>query len=145
MLSNGRSSKWKNATKCCREPAQGYLFYKQQNKGAKKKKLSMKIPRNLGEEEVKRLPFIVIIIDELADIMPHIPKKWSGYCATAQMARAWNSSYRSTQRPSVEVLTGLIKANIGTRIAFKWPRKSIREHSGYGGAEKLLRKRRHAL
>jgi S-DNA-T family DNA segregation ATPase FtsK/SpoIIIE len=90
---------------------------------------------------VKRLPFIVIIIDELADIMAsHSKEVEAAIVRLAQMARAVGIHLIvSTQRPSVEVLTGLIKANIGTRIAFKVATQiDSRTILDMAGAEKLL-------
>ena len=95
----------------------------------------------LGEEEVKRLPYIVIIIDELADIMAsHSKEVEAAIVRLAQMARAVGIHLIvSTQRPSVEVLTGLIKANITTRIAFQVATQiDSRTILDMGGAEKLL-------
>ena len=95
----------------------------------------------LGEEEVKRLPYIVIIIDELADIMAsHSKDVEAAIVRLAQMARAVGIHLIvSTQRPSVEVLTGLIKANITTRIAFQVATQiDSRTILDMGGAEKLL-------
>jgi DNA segregation ATPase FtsK/SpoIIIE, S-DNA-T family len=95
----------------------------------------------IGEEEVKRLPYIVIIIDELADIMAsHSKEVEAAIVRLAQMARAVGIHLIvSTQRPSVEVLTGLIKANIGTRIAFRVPTQiDSRTILDMAGAEKLL-------
>jgi S-DNA-T family DNA segregation ATPase FtsK/SpoIIIE len=95
----------------------------------------------IGEEEVKRLPFIVIIIDELADIMAaHSKEVEAAIVRLAQMARAVGIHLIvSTQRPSVEVLTGLIKANITTRIAFQVATQiDSRTILDMSGAEKLL-------
>ncbi len=95
----------------------------------------------IGEEEVKRLPFIVIIIDELADIMAsHSKEVEAAIVRLAQMARAVGIHLIvSTQRPSVEVLTGLIKANITTRIAFQVATQiDSRTILDMGGGEKLL-------
>jgi DNA segregation ATPase FtsK/SpoIIIE, S-DNA-T family len=95
----------------------------------------------IGEEEVKRLPYIVIIIDELADIMAsHSKEVEAAIVRLAQMARAVGIHLIvSTQRPSVEVLTGLIKANITTRIAFQVATQiDSRTILDMGGAEKLL-------
>src|SRR3990172_3448176 len=72
------------------------------------------------EEGGERLPYLVIIIDELADLMMTAPAEVERYvCRLAQMARAIGIHLViSTQRPSVDVVTGLIKANFPTRVAF---------------------------
>jgi S-DNA-T family DNA segregation ATPase FtsK/SpoIIIE len=71
--------------------------------------------------ELQSLPFIVVIIDELADMMMMVGKKVEELIARlAQKARASGIHVLiATQRPSVDVITGLIKANIPTRIAFQ--------------------------
>jgi S-DNA-T family DNA segregation ATPase FtsK/SpoIIIE len=109
--------------------------------GQKKEIIDEETGEVIGEEEVKRLPFIVIIIDELADIMAsHSKEVEAAIVRLAQMARAVGIHLIvSTQRPSVEVLTGLIKANIGTRIAFKVATQiDSRTILDMAGAEKLL-------
>jgi DNA segregation ATPase FtsK/SpoIIIE, S-DNA-T family len=109
--------------------------------GQKKSVIDEETGEVLGEEEVKRLPYIVIIIDELADIMAsHSKEVEAAIVRLAQMARAVGIHLIvSTQRPSVEVLTGLIKANITTRIAFQVATQiDSRTILDMGGAEKLL-------
>lgn len=92
-------------------------------------------------EIVERLPYIVIIIDELADIMQTYPRELeSSIVRLAQMSRAVGIHLiLSTQRPSVNVITGLIKANIPTRVALQVSSQiDSRTILDQGGAEKLL-------
>lgn len=87
------------------------------------------------------LPYIIIIIDELADLMAtHGREMEAAVVRLAQMARAIGIHLiLSTQRPSVEVITGLIKANITTRIAFQVASQiDSRTILDMAGAEKLL-------
>lgn len=76
--------------------------------------------KNDIDADLESMPFIVIIIDELADLMMTASAEVEGsICRLAQMARAVGMHLIiATQRPSVNVLTGLIKANLPTRIAF---------------------------
>lgn len=88
-----------------------------------------------------KLPYIVIIIDELADLMATSSKEVEGSIVRlAQMARATGMHLIiATQRPSVDVLTGLIKANIASRIAFATASQvDSRTILDMSGAEKLL-------
>ena len=75
------------------------------------------------------MPYIVVVIDELADIMTSYPRELeSGIVRLAQMSRAVGIHLiLSTQRPSVKVITGLIKANIPARVALQVACKSIPE------------------
>ncbi len=89
----------------------------------------------------ERMPYIVIIIDELADIMTAYPRELeSAIVRLAQMSRAVGIHLiLSTQRPSVNVITGLIKANIPSRIALQVASQiDSRTILDQGGAEKLL-------
>ena len=87
------------------------------------------------------MPYIVLIIDELADIMSAYPRELeAGIVRLAQMSRAVGIHLiLSTQRPSVKVITGLIKANIPARVAFQVASQiDSRTILDMGGAEKLL-------
>ena len=93
------------------------------------------------ETGADRLPYIVIIIDELADIMSTYPRELeAAIVRLAQMSRAVGIHLiLSTQRPEVNVITGLIKANIPARIALKVSSQiDSRTILDAGGAEKLL-------
>lgn len=96
---------------------------------------------NPDTELPENMPYIVIIIDELADIMQTYPRELeSAIVRLAQMSRAVGIHLMiSTQRPSVNVITGLIKANIPTRIALQVASQiDSRTILDMPGAEKLL-------
>ena len=111
---------------------------------AKAREESVPNPFSLTPEDpepLQRLPHIVIVIDELADLMMVVGKKIEELIARlAQKARAAGIHLiLATQRPSVDVITGLIKANIPTRIAFQVSSKiDSRTVLDQMGAESLL-------
>lgn len=95
----------------------------------------------VASELPETMPYIVIIIDELADLMQMYPRELeSAVVRLAQMSRAVGIHLMlSTQRPSVNVITGLIKANIPSRIALQVTSQvDSRTILDSGGAEKLL-------
>ena len=100
-------------------------------------------PEDAGEPAppLQRLPFIVVVIDEFADMMMIVGKKVEQLIARiAQKARAAGIHLLlATQRPSVDVITGLIKANIPARMAFQVSSKvDSRTILDQGGADQLL-------
>jgi S-DNA-T family DNA segregation ATPase FtsK/SpoIIIE len=98
-------------------------------------------PAREKKMEAETMPFIVIVIDELADIMMTYPRELeSAIVRLAQMSRAVGIHLvLSTQRPSVNVITGLIKANVPARIALQVVSQiDSRTIIDSPGAEKLL-------
>lgn len=117
-------------------------YKKKKEKLTKKKDKTALEELELEKEHMpERLPYIVIIIDELADIMTSYPRELEvGVVRLAQMSRAVGIHLiLSTQRPSVNIITGLIKANIPARIALQVSSQiDSRTILDTGGAEKLL-------
>jgi len=117
------------------------LSYKDKLKINKKIEYTDPESGEMIEKDAENMSYIVIIIDELADLMGSHGKEVEGAIVRiAQMARAVGIHLIiSTQRPSVEVITGLIKANITTRVAFQVATQiDSRTILDMAGAEKLL-------
>ena len=110
--------------------------------GSYHKKHASAFAKNTSDETgPDRMPYIVIIIDELADIMQAYPRELeAAIVRLAQMSRAVGIHLiLSTQRPEVNVITGLIKANVPSRIALRVPTQiDSRTILDTAGAEKLL-------
>ena len=127
--------------------AAGALNWAVQEMVSRYRKFADKGVRDIGtynerlSAEETRLPQIVVIIDELSDLMMVAPGDVEdAICRLAQMARAAGIHLViATQRPSVDVITGVIKANIPSRIAFAVSSQTdSRTILDMGGAEKLL-------
>jgi len=106
-----------------------------------RKSIKSKVGADADAEMPERMPYIVIILDELADIMQTYPRELeSAIVRLAQMSRAVGIHLiLSTQRPSVNVITGLIKANVPARVALQVASQiDSRTILDASGAEKLL-------
>ncbi len=121
--------------------AEGVRNIEQYNRNVQQAILEKRTPKD--GQEPKPLPFIVVVIDELADLMMVASNEVEESIARlAQMARAVGIHLiLATQRPSVDVITGLIKANLPARIAFRVASKiDSRTILDGNGAEQLLGK-----
>jgi S-DNA-T family DNA segregation ATPase FtsK/SpoIIIE len=125
--------------------AAGALFEMTKEMDARYERFAKAGVRKIEEYNAKfpaeKLPYVVIIIDELADLMLVAPARVeTTICRIAQLARATGIHLIvATQRPSVDVITGIIKANIPSRIAFAVSSQvDSRTILDMGGAERLL-------
>jgi S-DNA-T family DNA segregation ATPase FtsK/SpoIIIE len=125
----------------CVEDDQGNIVESTQLRSADGEPTGQQIMPVVLSKEAKKLPYIVVVIDEFADLMMCAPKDVETSVARiAQKARAAGIHLLlATQRPSVDVITGLIKANFPSRIAFQVTSKiDSRTILDQSGAEALL-------
>jgi len=121
--------------------AEGVRNIEQYNRNIRQQLEEKRTPRD--GEQPRPLPFIIVLIDELADLMMVASNEVEqSICRLAQMARAVGIHLiLATQRPSVDVITGLIKANMPARISFRVSSKiDSRTILDSNGAEQLLGK-----
>jgi len=120
---------------------QNISFYHDKfDKGESKKHTDLETGE-MTEEKLERMPYIVVVIDELAELMmSHGKEAETAIVRISQLARAVGIHLIvATQRPEVKIITGLIKANINARIAFRVNNQiDSRTILDTGGAEKLL-------
>lgn len=117
------------------------ISYNKKAESGEKRTITDSETNETREEPIEKLPYIVIVIDELAELMQTHSKEVEGpIIRIAQLGRAAGIHLvLSTQKPIVTVITGLIKSNIATRIAFKVPSlMDSRTVLDASGAEKLI-------
>jgi hypothetical protein len=126
----------RNAAKALR-----WVIYEMENRYQKLDQYYTRDIRGYNAKASEKLPYIVVIVDEFANLMAIAQKEVEDACVRlASMSRAVGIHLiMSTQRPSVDVITGLIKANFPYRIAFQVASKTdSRTILDFSGAEKLL-------
>ena len=136
-----RKAKAKQQEPPVEKPPEGAVEENGENKATEAPSETRKTEENSNPGDLEKLPYIVVIIDELADLMM-VTSKDVEFALTrlAQMARASGIHLiLATQRPSVDVLTGIIKANFPTRLTFQVSsRTDSRTIIDSNGAEQLL-------
>ena len=120
----------------------GWVVKEMENRYKLMTKVGVRNIDGYNEKHKISMPYIVVIVDEMSDLMLVAGKDIENYIQKlSQMARAAELYYSKTQRPSVDVITGTIKANFPTRISFQVTSKiDSRTILGEQGAEQLLEK-----